>query len=111
MYRIEHMIPSKSDILNLLEVNDKAVIRALVVINNNQTAIEKSVKNSVLLNNMGFRPNHAKMGTEMVDFYKRHGYLTPNQIRWWRVRTKNGKSRIGIYWRQLQESAKSRIGE
>ena len=93
-----------TDIVKLLATNDKAVARALVVLKNRQTADEQVSKDSKHLNGRGFRPQHARLGTGMAEFYERNGYLSPKQVAYWRVRGKEGM-RISIYWRQLLEEA------
>ncbi len=96
---------TKETIINLLATNDKAIVRALVVINNNQTEDEKINENVRHLNGKGFRPCHARMGTSMANFYNQRGYLSPKQISYWRNLDKNGNMRIAIYWRQLINAA------
>ena len=93
-----------TDIVKLLETNDKAICRALVVLYERQTADEKATKDSRHDNNRGFRPCHAKMGTSMAEFYLKRGFLSPKQIAYWRKRGKEGM-RISIYWRQLLDAA------
>lgn len=93
-----------TDIVNLLRTNDKAVCRALVVLKNLQTEDEQDAKTSFVDNRRGFRPQHAKIGTSMAEFYEKNGYLTPKQIAYWRVPKKEGM-RISIYWKQLLAAA------
>lgn len=100
---------TRENIVKLLEDNDKAVMRALVVINNNQTVDEQNAENTRYQNGKGFRPCHARMGTNMAEFFKRRGYLTEKQIGYWRKRDKAGNMRIAIYWKQLVEAAKQKI--
>ena len=95
---------TSTDIVKLLETNDKAVARALVVLYERQTADEKVSENTRHHNNRGFRPCHARMGTSMAKFYLARGYLSPKQIAYWRKRGKEGM-RISIYWRQLLDAA------
>jgi hypothetical protein len=99
---------SKETIQHLLATDDRAVARALVVLNERQTADEQASENTRYLNGMGFRPCHAKMGTSMAKFFIRNGYLTPKQIAYWRCKDKTGSTRIEIYWRQLQEAAEAK---
>ena len=94
-----------TDIVKLLETNDKAVCRALVVLHNRQTEIEKIAEATHVHNNRGFRANHAKKGSSMAKFYLRNGYLSPAQIAYWRYRTPRGGIRIAIYWKQLLAEA------
>lgn len=96
-----------TDIVRLLESNDKAICRALVVLHNRQTTDEKETKVARHLNGRGFRPAHARMGSSMAEFYLKYGYLTEKQIAYWRVKGKQGM-RIAIYWRQLLEEAKKK---
>lgn len=91
----------KEKIIELLKKNDKAVGRALLRLVANQTYDEKCSKTTKFLNNKGFRPCHARVGTEMATFFHNRGYLTPAQARYWRVTDKSGNMRIGIYANQL----------
>ncbi len=99
---------SKDYITNLLATNDKAIARALLVVNGNQTADEQVQETVKYQNGMGFRPCHAKMGTSMAQFFARRGYLSPKQIAYWRKTDKTGSMRIAIYWRQLAEAAEAK---
>lgn len=99
---------NKQDIVTLLATNDKAVCRALVVLNERQTADEQISENTKYLNGQGFRPCHARMGSSMVKFLERNGYLTPKQIAYWRMPQKDGKMRIAIYAGQLLAIAEAK---
>lgn len=92
-------------ILKLLGTNDKAIARALVVLNQRQTFTEQNAEATINHNMRGFRPCHARMGTSMAKFFEHNGYLSPKQISYWRRPMKNAPMRIGIYWKQLQEEA------
>lgn len=92
---------TKEKIIALLETNDKAVARALIRINNNQTDDEQIQETVKYQNGKGFRPCHAKMGVSMAKFVERTGYLTSKQIQYWRHRDVKGNMRIGIYANQL----------
>ena len=94
-----------TDIVKLLETNDKAICRALVVLHNRQTTNEQITETTQLHNDRGFRANHAKMGSGMAKFYLRNNYLSEKQIAYWRHRTPRGGMRIAIYWRQLLAEA------
>lgn len=100
------VVATKESIVKLLETRDLAVAKALVVLNDRQTADEQSQEDTKYLNGKGFRPCHARMGTSMAKFYLRFGYLTPKQIAYWRKKMKCGNMRIGIYAGQLLEVAK-----
>lgn len=99
---------SKEYICNLLESNDKAVARALIVLKNNQTADEQRSESTKYNNGIGVRPCHAVMVTNLAKFYEARGYLSPKQLAWCRIKDKNGTSRLGIYWRQLAEAAEAK---
>lgn len=94
-----------TDIVKLLETNDKAVCRALVVLNQRQTTEEQHAQATRVHNMRGFRPCHARMGTSMAEQYNAKGYLSPKQIAYWRVPMKKGGMRIAIYWKQLLAEA------
>lgn len=100
--------PTKESIVALLETNDIAVARALLVLNRNQTADEQAAQNVKYCNGVGFRPAHARMGTSMAQQYAARGTLSPKQIAYWRARDVKGNMRIGIYWKQLIEAAKAK---
>lgn len=102
------MIHTKETIVALLKNNDKAIMRALVVLNNRQNVDEQINETTKYKNDRGFRPCHAKMGTSMAKFYERNGYLSPKQIAYWRCTDKNGNMRLAIYWRQLLEEAEKK---
>lgn len=99
---------TKDELLQLLKTNDKAVARALVLLNNRQTLDEQATQGTRYLNGMGFRPCHARMGTSMATFFERTGYLSPKQVAYWRSTDKSGAMRIGLYWRQILEEAEAK---
>lgn len=99
---------TKTEIVNLLMTNDKAVARALLALTARQTSDEQASENTRYRNGRGFRPCHAHMGTAMAKFFQRNGYLSPKQIAYWRACGKDGKSRIEIYAGQLLEVAQER---
>lgn len=96
---------SKEAIVQLLATDDRAVARALIVLNQRQTDDEQATEHTRYHNGQGFRPCHARMGTSMAKFFQRNHYLTPKQIAYWRAKDRTGTMRIAIYWRQLQEAA------
>lgn len=95
-------------IVQLLCNNDRAVIRALLALNKKQTLDEQQSESTRHHNNQGFRPCHARMGSSMVKFFERNGYLTQKQIAYWRHRTDCGKMRIEIYANQLLKIAREK---
>lgn len=98
---------TKQDIIDLLMRNDRAVGRALVVLNNRQTADERTSERTKHQNNRGFNAAHAKRGTSMASFYQRTGFLTQRQVRWWRCII-NGTPRIALYAGQLLDEAQAK---
>lgn len=102
------MTLNRETIVKLLSSNDKAICRALVVLNQYQTADEQLSEDTRHRNGMGFKPCHARMGTSMAKFYAARGYLSPKQIAYWRKTDKNGNMRIAIYWKQLIRAAEAK---
>jgi hypothetical protein len=102
---------SKEQILHLLATDDRAIVRALLVLTSRQTADEQASETTKYLNHKGFRPAHAKRGVSMAKFYMDQGYLSIKQINYWRKTDKNGNTRLGIYWRQLQEAAAQKAAQ
>lgn len=96
---------TKEQIVSLLETKDKAIARALVVLNDRQTADEQDSQATRMDNGMGFKPCHARMGTSMAQFFQKYGYLSPKQIAYWRKTDAKGTMRIACYWKQLMEVA------
>lgn len=99
---------TKSEVINLLRTNDKAIARALMVLADRQTADEQVSESTKYHNNRGFRPCHARMGTSMAKFYKVRGYLSQKQVAYWRAPMKTGQMRIEIYAGQLVEAAQTK---
>lgn len=95
---------TRERIESILERDDKAVCRALLVLRNNQEGapLKNGVKHE---NNKGFRPCHSKIGTSMADAYERNGFLTEEQINYWRQKNAKGNMKIAMYWRQLVDAA------
>lgn len=102
---------SKETILSLLQTNDRAVGRALLVLNERQTNDEQRSQVTRYLNGRGFRPCHARMGTAMAEFFGKRGYLTEKQVAYWRRTDRAGNMRLGIYWRQLAEAAEAKAAQ
>ena len=94
---------TKEDIIVLLSNNDNAVGRALVRLNERQTADEQKDETTRYKNGAGFRPCHARMGSSMSKWFEGHGYLTSKQAAYWRKRDRKGNMRIGIYAGQLMK--------
>jgi hypothetical protein len=95
----------KAAIIQLLQTNDKAIARALVVLNERQTAMERSAESTINDNGEGFTPADARMGTSMAEFYAKRGYLTEKQLAYWKKPNVRGVWRICKYAGQLLEIA------
>src|SRR5690606_30577228 len=98
---------TKAEIVEMLMTRNAALARALVVLNNRQTADEQRSEETKHANQRGFNAAHAKRGTSMANFFLRTGFLTPKQMAWWRAPARaDGKTaRIAIYAGQLLEEA------
>ena len=99
---------NKQEIIQLLQTNDKAVARALVVLTERQTWAERSSEQTINRNGVGYTPADARMGTSMSAFYEKRGYLSEKQLAYWRKPNKNGVQRICKYAGQLLEVAKAK---
>ena len=99
---------TKEQIVGLLQTDDRAVARALLVLNERQTQDEQASEHTRYLNGKGFRPCHARMGTSMAKHFLRFKTLTKKQINYWRVLDATGTMRIAIYWKQLLEAAEEK---
>lgn len=99
---------TKEQIVTLLLNNDKAVARALVAINERQTASEQTCEATINHNGVGFTPADARMGTSMANFYLKTGFLTPKQVAYWRKPNAKGVARICKYAGQLVQIAKAK---
>jgi hypothetical protein len=102
---------TKEVIVSLLETNDRAIGRALLVLLSNQTATEVALETTNVNNGKGFTGFEGKIGTSMAKFYQKHGYLSPKQIAYWRKRDRRGHMRIGKYWKQLLVAAEAKAAE
>jgi len=102
---------TKEYIVQLLETNDRAVCRALVVLYNRQTAAEQACQTTTEANGRGFTGWDGKIGCNMAEAYLKWGRLTPKQIAVWRKRDKNGNMKIARYWRQLLEEAEAKAAQ
>lgn len=99
---------TKAEIIELLKTNDRAVARALVVLNERQTATERSAESTINDNGVGFTPADARMGTSMAQFYTRFGRLSEKQLAYWRKPNVRGVPRICKYAGQLLEIAEQK---
>lgn len=63
---------TKAEIIEMLATNDKAVARAVFVLNERQTADEQNSEATKYHNGVGFTGADARMGTSMAKFYARN---------------------------------------
>lgn len=97
-------------ITEMLRTNDAAVIRAIVVLNERQTADEQATRDTKYNNGIGVRPHHAFMLTAHAEFYAKYKRLSYKQINYWRKPYgKKGMFKIGIYAGQLLSIAKEKM--
>ena len=96
---------TKQQILDLLNTSNKAIARALVVLNERQVRDEQTSEQTRYQNGIGFTPADAKMGTSMANFYTKFNRLSEKQIAYWRKPNVKGVPRINKYAGQLVEIA------
>jgi hypothetical protein len=105
------MILNRENIINLLNTNDKAIARALIVLTERQTFDEMQAKDTKYQNGIGFTPADARMGVSM-GLQARNGFtLSAKQLAYWRKPNAKGIPRIGKYANQLIDAAKQKITE
>lgn len=102
---------TKEYIVHLLETNDKAVGRALLVLLNRQTAVEQACQRTEAVNGRGFTGFDAKIGTSMAQQFQRKGKLSDAQVAVWRKKDKRGNMKIAKYWKQLIEAAEEKAAQ
>lgn len=85
---------TKSRIQALLKKSDKAVLRALIVVYQNQTPQEQHDASTIENNGAGFTGIDADILTSFVEFYEHAGFLTTSQLA-------IARNKMGKYWRQL----------
>jgi hypothetical protein len=85
---------NKEAIIELIDKNDKAVERALIVIYDRQTEEEKEIEQTKDHNGIGFNSIDAEFLTSCAEGLKKYGKLTIKQIAVVR-------KRIRKYWKQL----------
>lgn len=71
---------TKEEIKNLIQTNDKMVIRSLIQLYNRQTADEQIVHEAAYQNGIGFNGVDAPILSSFVEFYKERNFLTAKQI-------------------------------
>ena len=99
---------TKEQIVKLLVENDRAVGRALIVLNERQTLDEQRAEQTRNLNGEGFVPCDAFMGTRMAEYYAKFNKLSEKQLAYWRKPNAKGVPRICKYAGQLVKIAEAR---
>lgn len=99
---------TKAQVIDLLQTNDKAIARALVALNERQTASERNSQATFNDNGEGFVPCDARMGTSMAEFYTRYGRLSEKQLAYWKRTNVRGVMRICKYAGQLVRIAEAK---
>lgn len=72
---------NEEELKNLLKLNEKAAVKAMMLIYDYQTNDEKNVEDTKYHNNVGFTGSDGKKLTGMSNFYKNRGFLTEKQIK------------------------------
>lgn len=85
---------TRSKVQALIEANDRAAVRALLVVYGNQTASEKSSHTAAEHNGVGFSQMDAEILTSFAQFYQRAGFLSAKQMTIL-------KKKIVRYWKQV----------
>lgn len=70
----------KEEIREMLEMNDKAVVRGLVRIYEKQTDDEKKTEMTTHENGVGFNGSDSRFLSKLACFYIKHGYLSEKQL-------------------------------
>ena len=94
---------TKTGIQNLLENSDKAVLRAIVVIWNLQTADEQANHTTSNSNGVGFSYRDADFGSSLAEKIQKGYSMSDKQI-------SAGRRMVKKYWRQLIDVAKAKQG-
>lgn len=97
----QNKVWGKSDIQSLIESNEKAVYRALVLIYSKQTEAEKAIDQTKDHNGVGFSGLDAEILSSFAKFYQRAGFLTTKQVA-------IAKKKLKKYWRQILNDMKER---
>lgn len=106
-------IVTKSSLMNLLADPAKrphVIGRALVVLFNRQTQMEKQTASTNVDNMRGFQQGDAKSGTITAKYYLKHNTLLQWQVDKWMKLGSKGYPRIVKYHRQLNEAANEKRG-
>lgn len=97
------MLWNKDSILRLLDTNDRAVERAIVVLFDRQTVDEQRDSDTKHLNHRGFRANHASKGSYYARWVRSGRQLTGHHL-------DNARKIAKHYHRQLLEAIEAKRG-
>jgi hypothetical protein len=89
---------SKDSIQALIDTNDRAVMRALLVLYSRQTEAEQATESTREHNGRGFSAFDAEILSSFAVQVKSRGTLTPRQL-------EVARKRVRSYWKQLLEVA------
>lgn len=101
---MEAKVWNKTSMQELLVANDKAAVKALLVIYSRQTQSEQASMATREHNAVGFTATDAEILTSFAEQFKRKGFLSFKQMGLL-------KKRITKYWKQLLEEAASKGAE
>lgn len=107
---------TKERLIELLEKNNLAVERALLVLFERQTADEQTSEHTRHKNGRGFTAFDAEIFSSFAKQVQRSRNapgqrLSRNQLECCRKRDKNGNMRIACYWKQLLEEIENKQNE
>jgi len=97
----------RPSIIRLLETNDRAVEKALLVLLEKQTASERSSEVAIETNGVGFSGFDAEIFTSFAKQVRDGKRLSRAQLLVCRKPTRGG-IKIGKYWKQLLDEIQSR---
>ena len=92
---------TKESVQELLETNDRAVMRALIVVYENQTDDEQRIQETKYRNNVGFTGVDANFGSSLAEQVIKRNSLSPKQM-------KCARKMVKKYWRQLIAAAEKK---
>jgi hypothetical protein len=92
---------TKEEIIHMLDVNDRAVTRAVIAIYQRQTPSEQAVKDTKESNNIGFNSADARL----LSYYAE--YAINNKCLLSGKHLTQARNKIKKYWRQLLSIANS----
>jgi len=96
------MAKHTKDTIKALLVNDKAVLRGLLVIDALQTETEREIGDSVVLNGVGWSGTDAEFMSSLAKQYRQRGTLSEKQMVW-------ARKKIQKYAGQLAKVANGEI--